>query len=104
MSEEGARTVRLTSGTSTESIDPSYRPKVLKRSGLSIESNEFDIYNQAKILVLYCGGTIGMKSHGGGKMIFKSSCNICLPVNCPVLIQGPFESICLFSFMVHVLM
>ena len=65
---EGQRSARLTSCTSTESIDPSYKPKVLKRSGQSIDSNEFDLHNQAKILVLYSGGTIGMKSHGGGKM------------------------------------
>ena len=72
MAEDSARKPRLPSGTSTESIDPSYRPKLLKRSGLSIESNEFDLVNQAKILVLYCGGTIGMKSHGGGKTLVQS--------------------------------
>ena len=69
---EGTGHFRLGSTESAGQIDPSYRPKVLKRSGLSIESNEFDLHNQAKILVLYCGGTIGMKSHGGGNYL----CNI----------------------------
>lgn len=47
-------------------IDPSYKHKLLKPSGTSIESTEWE-QNIAKILVLYSGGTIGMRSHGGGK-------------------------------------
>ena len=52
-----------------EPLDPSYTPKVLKTSGNSIVKRiEFEHEtNSAKILVLYCGGTIGMRSYGGGK-------------------------------------
>ena len=81
---EGQRSARLTSCTSTESIDPSYKPKVLKRSGQSIDSNEFDLYNQAKILVLYSGGTIGMKSHGGGKFPTLEARSLSLHVLLPL--------------------
>ncbi len=77
---------RLTSTESAGQVDPSYRPKVLKRSGQSIDSPEFDVRNQAKILVLYCGGTIGMRSHGGGEYsklrvvqcsLYKSAFSFC---------------------------
>ena len=81
---EGQRSARLTSCTSAESIDPSYKPKVLKRSGQSIDSNEFDLYNQAKILVLYSGGTIGMKSHGGGKFPTLEARSLSLHVLLPL--------------------
>ena len=44
-----SRLLKTTAGTS-----------VIKHTEL-----EYEI-NSAKILVLYCGGTIGMRSHGGG--------------------------------------
>ena len=59
---------RLESVESGEHTDPSYRPKLLKQLGRSIdEVQHFDFLNVAKILVLYSGGTIGMRSHSGGK-------------------------------------
>jgi L-asparaginase/Glu-tRNA(Gln) amidotransferase subunit D len=69
---------RVTSGSSVDScdsphhVDPSYRPKILKKSGHSFDivtspSAEDPYESISRILVLYCGGTIGMRSHGGGK-------------------------------------
>ncbi len=54
-------------------VDPSYKHKVLKHTGSSIESEDFDQFesNYAKVLVLYTGGTIGMRSHGGGKVLIQ---------------------------------
>lgn len=47
--------------------DPSYRHKKLNKSGSIIESQDYEL-NYAKILVLYTGGTIGMRSHSGGEV------------------------------------
>jgi len=49
-------------------VDPSYIPKALNTAGESIsEHSGFESERcNAKILVLYCGGTIGMRSHDGG--------------------------------------
>ena len=41
----------------------------LRSSGLSIDS--YDAKNEIRVLVLYSGGTIGMRSHNGG---MKSMC------------------------------
>lgn len=51
-------------------VDPSYKPKKLKFTGTSMESSdfEFDPEKETRILVLYSGGTIGMKSYDGGKL------------------------------------
>lgn len=46
--------------------DPSYKPKVLKKSSTSFDSDDFDPEKETRLLVLYTGGTIGMKVHGGG--------------------------------------
>ena len=53
-----------------EQLDPSYTPKLLKATGVSIADHaDFENEpNSAKILVLYCGGTIGMKSTSGGML------------------------------------
>ena len=49
-------------------VDPSYRPKLLKHSGTSLtESADWGEGNLARLLVLYTGGTIGMRSQAGGK-------------------------------------
>ena len=63
---------RLESTTSVESVfskDPSYRHKILRRSGTSIESEDFNPEKETRVLVLYTGGTIGMKVHDGGKIL-----------------------------------
>ena len=59
-------------------VDPSYKPKVLKLQGTSIDADEFSVKSKArakdyaKVLVLYTGGTIGMKSIDGGKQKIKN--------------------------------
>ena len=58
-------------GDHVDHVDPSYKPKVLKVSGTSIGLNEYVEKNQAKILVLYSGGTIGMRSHHGGEYLLS---------------------------------
>ena len=50
------------------SIDPSYRHKHLRRSGTSTEADEFNPDRETRVLVLYTGGTIGMKVHDGGEI------------------------------------
>ena len=49
-------------------VDPSYEPKLLKAYNVSVDSEdiEFEASNESRILVLYTGGTIGMRVHGGG--------------------------------------
>ena len=42
--------------------------RILKRSGTSIQSDEFDPGREVRILVLYVGGTIGMCAIDGGKI------------------------------------
>ena len=50
-------------------IDPSYKPKILKHSGQSIDSpEEFTPEEKTyNVLVLYTGGTIGMRADTGGQ-------------------------------------
>ena len=60
------RTAR-TSSTDSVFKDPSYKQKILKLSGTSIESEDFNPEKETRVLVLYTGGTIGMKVHDGGK-------------------------------------
>ena len=51
--------------------DPSYKRKVLKHSVSSIESEDFNPEKESRVLVLYTGGTIGMKVHDGGETDFS---------------------------------
>ena len=47
-------------------------PKLIRLTGTSLESGdlEFDPAVETRLLVLYSGGTIGMKSYDGGKVTF----------------------------------
>ena len=52
-------------------MDPSYQPKILRQCSSSAKTlddldQEYEPNPFSKILVLYTGGTIGMKSKGGG--------------------------------------
>ena len=69
MDQNGHTHVLAQENSVEEPLDPSYTPKLLKTTGNSIVKNtEFECESHsAKILVLYCGGTIGMRSYGGGK-------------------------------------
>ena len=61
-------------------MDPSYTPKVLKRcvSGQTMASmtSSGEVEPVSKIAVLYTGGTIGMKSHGGGRSTSRTAANV----------------------------
>lgn len=52
-------------------LDPSFVPKTLKGRGSlqHFESSEEEEAVRSKVLVLYSGGTIGMRSHDGGKSL-----------------------------------
>ena len=67
-------TVVFKSGSSSSKRfrDPSYKYKLLRKSSTSLDSEEFefDPETETRILVLYTGGTIGMKVHEGGTYIF----------------------------------
>ena len=64
------RSVSLTSAGCT-SLDPSYQPKVLNEGPVKVDVGEFDSQTESRLLVLYTGGTIGMKSQDGGECIFQ---------------------------------
>ena len=53
--------------------DPSYKPKKLKKSGSIIENQDFEYLTEqySRVLVLYTGGTIGMKSNFSGKNLIS---------------------------------
>lgn len=46
--------------------DAQQSKKILKRSGTSIQSEDFHPEKQVRVLVLYVGGTIGMCAKDGG--------------------------------------
>jgi L-asparaginase/Glu-tRNA(Gln) amidotransferase subunit D len=46
--------------------DTQQSKKILKRSGTSITSEDFNPGKQVRVLVLYIGGTIGMCAKDGG--------------------------------------
>ncbi len=48
-------------------IDPSYTPKILKTSGVSIDHDVVgDREHERTVMVLYSGGTIGMRVNSDG--------------------------------------
>ena len=52
----------------TCTVDPYYEPKTLKQSYVNIDAGKFDsVKNESHLLVLYTGGTIGMRNIDGGK-------------------------------------
>lgn len=52
-------------------VDPSFVPKTLKGRGSlrHFESSDEEEAVRSTVLVLYSGGTIGMRSHDGGKLL-----------------------------------
>ncbi|XP_023932689.1 L-asparaginase-like isoform X2 [Lingula anatina] len=47
------------------SMDPSYRPKKLKTTDTEVKSTDLNYKHESRVLVLYTGGTIGMRIHDG---------------------------------------
>ncbi|XP_023932690.1 L-asparaginase-like [Lingula anatina] len=47
------------------SMDPSYRPKKLKTTDTEVKSTDLNYKCESRVLVLYTGGTIGMRIHDG---------------------------------------
>ncbi|XP_013386509.1 L-asparaginase-like [Lingula anatina] len=46
-------------------MDPSYRPEKLKTTDTELKTTDLDYKDESKVLVLYTGGTIGMRIHDG---------------------------------------
>ena len=66
----------------TCSVDPYYEPKTLKQS-YSIDAVKFDsAKNESRLLVLYTGGTIGMRNLDGGKIAHCNKLEISNPIAC----------------------
>ena len=51
-------------------VDPYYQKKLLRSDSgkIAADVEEFDAEKESRILVLYTGGTIGMRSLDGGKL------------------------------------
>ena len=51
-------------------VDPFYTERRLRRDLAKLDDvGEFDALKESRLLVLYTGGTIGMKSQDGGKLM-----------------------------------